>query len=92
MLGEKLRELREAKGLVQRQIAAKLEVDTAFISKIENGEKHLSKTHLTKIAKILNTSETELKKLWLSDKIFALVKDEPTAIDSLKIVLQITTK
>lgn len=47
MLGKKLRELREAKGLVQRQIAAKLEVDIAYISKIENGEKHLIKTHWT---------------------------------------------
>ena len=35
MLGVKLKELRETNGMVQRQIAALLEVDTAFISKVE---------------------------------------------------------
>jgi transcriptional regulator with XRE-family HTH domain len=35
MLGLKLKELRESNGMVQRQIAALLEVDTAFISKVE---------------------------------------------------------
>jgi transcriptional regulator with XRE-family HTH domain len=46
MLGEKLRELREAKGLVQRQVAADLEVDTAYISKMEHNEKPVSRNHL----------------------------------------------
>jgi HTH-type transcriptional regulator, competence development regulator len=50
MLGEKLKELREAKGLVQRQVAAELEVDTAYISKIESNEKPVSRTHLKKLA------------------------------------------
>ena len=34
MLGEKLKELRESKGLVQRQVAAALGVDTAYVSKM----------------------------------------------------------
>jgi transcriptional regulator with XRE-family HTH domain len=88
MLGQKLKELREANGLVQRQVAAELEVDTAYISKVENEEKHLSKAHLNKIARVLKTKEAELQKLWLSDKILALIKDEPTAKESLKIAIQ----
>ena len=39
MLGVKLKELRETNGMVQRQIAALLEVDTAIISKVEKEEK-----------------------------------------------------
>lgn len=35
MLGEKLKELRESKGLLQRQVAAELDVDAAYISKME---------------------------------------------------------
>jgi len=29
MLGEKLKEIRESKGLLQRQVAAELDIDTA---------------------------------------------------------------
>ena len=41
IIGKKLRELREQKGLLLRQVAASLEVDTAYISKMERGEKNI---------------------------------------------------
>jgi len=56
MLGLRLKELREAKGLLQREIAAKLEVDTAYISKVENDEKRLSKTHISILSKLLGVT------------------------------------
>ncbi len=43
-----LRQNREKKGMLLRQVAAILELDTAFISKIERGEKCLKRDHLTK--------------------------------------------
>ena len=46
MLGQKLKELREARGLLQRQVAAELDVDTAYISKMENNDKPVSKAYL----------------------------------------------
>ena len=52
MLGEKLKELRESKGLLQRQVAAELDVDTAYISKMENNDKPVSKSHLEALAKV----------------------------------------
>jgi len=76
MLGQKLRELREDNGLVQRQIAAELEVDTAYISKVENEEKPLSKLHITKLSKLYKISEKELIQMWLADKIYGLLEDE----------------
>ena len=45
MLGEKLKELRESKGLLQRQVAAELDVDTAYISKMENNDKPVSNSY-----------------------------------------------
>ena len=45
MLGEKLKELRESKRLVQRQVAAELKVDTAYISKMENNDKPVSNSY-----------------------------------------------
>jgi transcriptional regulator with XRE-family HTH domain len=87
MLGAKLKELREMNGYVQRQIAAELEVDTAYISKVENDEKPLSKSHLKKLSKIYKISERELLTIWLTDKIKELVKNEPTAKESILLAL-----
>ena len=87
MLGSKLKELREINGYVQRQIAAELEVDTAYISKVENEEKQLSKIHLKKLSKMYKISERELLTIWLTDKIKELVRDEPTAKESILLAL-----
>jgi len=76
MLGEKLRELREAKGLVQRIVAAKLEVDTAYISKMESNEKPVSRQHLKKLAELFQISERDLTTLWLTDKILKVIEDD----------------
>lgn len=84
MLGEKLKELRESKGLLQRQIAAELEVDTAYISKIESNEKPLSRIHLKKIAPLLGIVEEELLILWLADKLFDMAKDEVVGLKALE--------
>lgn len=86
MLGEKLKELREAKGLVQRQIAAELEVDTAYISKMENNEKPVSRQHLKKLSGLLGIEEEELITLWLADKVYDIIKDENMADEALKSV------
>ena len=86
MLGEKIKELREAKGLVQRQIAAELEVDTAYISKMESNEKPVSRHHLKKLAVLLNISEGELLTLWLADKLYDIVKNEPGGLKSIELI------
>ena len=83
MLGEKLKELREAKGLVQRQVAAELEVDTAYVSKMESNEKPVSRSHLKKLSELLGINEEELLTIWLADKVYDLVKDEDVALKAL---------
>ena len=80
MLGTKLKELREINGYVQRQIAAELEVDTAYISKVENDEKLLSKSHLKKIAELFNVTEKELVVIWLADKILNTIQNEENSL------------
>ncbi len=83
MLGEKLKELREAKGLVQRQVAAELEVDTAYVSKMESNEKPVSRSHLKKLSELLGINEEELLTIWLADKVYDMVKDEDVALKAL---------
>ncbi|MBA2611171.1 MAG: helix-turn-helix transcriptional regulator [Bacteroidetes bacterium] len=42
-LGDKIRQAREKQGLLLRQAAAFLEVDTALVSKLERGERRPQK-------------------------------------------------
>lgn len=76
MLGQRLKELREAQGFVQRQVAAKLDVDTAYVSKIESNEKPVSRNHLKKLSQLFGIPEEELLTLWLADKVYEVVKGE----------------
>jgi transcriptional regulator with XRE-family HTH domain len=85
MLGEKLKELREGKGLVQRQVAAELEVDTAYISKMESNEKPVSRTHLKKLALLLSIAEEELLTLWLADKLYDMAKNEEVGLKAIEV-------
>lgn len=83
--GETVRGLRENKGLLLRQVAAILEVDTAFLSKMERNEKKASRQQVVKLAKALETSEKDLMTLWLSDKIIETLNEESEAHNALKL-------
>jgi transcriptional regulator with XRE-family HTH domain len=87
MLGEKLKELRESVGLVQRQVAADLQVDTAYISKMEHNEKPVSRNHLKKLAQLYCISESQLIPIWLADKVLQLVENEQYSVQALEIAL-----
>jgi transcriptional regulator with XRE-family HTH domain len=76
IIGKKLRELREQKGLLLRQVAAELEVDTAYISKMEQGKKNIKSEFIIKLAKIYKTDQKELLTLWLADQIISVIADK----------------
>ncbi|GGF43578.1 helix-turn-helix domain-containing protein [Echinicola rosea] len=82
--GERIRELRESQGLLQRQLAANLEIDTPMFSKIERGERNAKREQVIALAKLLNANEDELLTIWLSDKIIENVGDETAALAALK--------
>lgn len=87
MLSKKLKELRESNGFVQREVASVLEVDTAYMSKIENNEKPVSRDSLLKLAKFYNYPIEELTALWLSERLFKVISGEDCAMDALKITM-----
>ena len=86
--GKRTRELRESKGLFLREVGAALELDSAFISKVENEERLLPRKHVEKLAGFLNVPLEELLVLWLADKIRAIIEDERVGKKALKIVLK----
>jgi len=86
IIGKKLRELREQKGLLLRQVAASLEVDTAYISKMERGEKNIKREYIFKLAELYQSDKDELLTIWLADQIYDIVKDEKLGEKALRVV------
>lgn len=87
LFGNRIKELREEQGLLQRQLAAVLGVDVPMFSKIERGDRRAKREHVVILAQQLNTSEEELLSLWLADKIIdAIGNDSKVGLSALNIV------
>lgn len=86
--GKRIKELRENRGLFLREVGAALELDNAFISKVENEERLLPRKHLEKLAVFLNISLEELLILWTADKIKTIIENEEIGKQALKLVLK----
>lgn len=87
-LGKRIKELREKKQLLQRQLAANLEIDTPMYSKIERGERKAKREQVLKLADLLGADKNELLSLWLAGQVYELVKDEIVAKEALLLVNQ----
>ena len=85
--GRKIRQIREQKNILLRQVAAFIDADTALLSKIERGERRVSKRQVVAIAEFLGANEEELLTLWMADKIESTIVEEPgVAYKAMKIV------
>ncbi|TKG95162.1 XRE family transcriptional regulator [Puteibacter caeruleilacunae] len=85
--GKRIKELREERELLQRQLAASLEIDTPMYSKIERGDRRAKREHVLKLAELLDTDPNELLMLWLAGQVYEIIKDEELglrAIDYIK--------
>ena len=76
LLGNKIRSLRDEQGLLQRQVAAYLEIDTPMFSKIERGDRRAKRSQVPQLAKFFHVDEEELLTLWLADRILDAVDGE----------------
>ena len=83
--GQTIRKYREERGMLLRQLAAALEVDTAFVSKMERDEKQATRLHVEKLSIALNVPHDELLTIWLSDKLLNTLAEEPFAYNVLKL-------
>ena len=85
IIGDKLRKLREENELPLRKVAALLDMDVAILSKMERGERKMTKEVVLKLAKIYKHDEDELMVMFLSDKIVYELRDEALSMDALKV-------
>lgn len=83
--GERIRRLREANHLLQRQVASVMEIDTPMLSKIERGDRKAKKEQVFILARLLNASEKELLTLWLADQVVEIVQNEEVALKAMQL-------
>ena len=76
LLGNKIRSLRDEQGILQRQVAAYLEIATPMFSKIERGDRRAKRSQVTKLAEYFHLEEKELLTLWLADRILDAIEGE----------------
>lgn len=55
-----------------------------MLSKIERGERNAKREQVTILSKIFKVPEADLLSLWLADKVYVVVKDEPVAIKAME--------
>ncbi len=84
-LAEKIRKLREEKGLPLRTVAAFLDIDQAILSKIERGKRKASRAQVVKLARYYQKNENDLLVAWLSDKLVNELAGEDMALEALQV-------
>ena len=85
MFGGELRQLREAKGLKLKELAAEAYIDQTLLSRFEKGTRLPTDQQLIRIADALALNVDELRTQWLADKIVKVVQYEPMAIEAMMV-------
>lgn len=83
--GEIIKEKREERNLLLRQVSALTEIDQSIISKFEKGERSPSREQVLKFAEIYDLSQNELIIAWKSDKVAYNLLEENDAEEILKL-------
>lgn len=87
-IGQKIRDLRESKGMPLRKLAAMLDLDQSTLSKIERNERNPNDVLIKKISEIFSVKHEELNICFLSDKVAHELIKEKRSKDILKIAEQ----
>ncbi|MDE6019719.1 MAG: helix-turn-helix domain-containing protein [Ruminococcus sp.] len=85
---DKLKELRESHKLLQRQVAAGIDMDTAIYCKIEKGDRQAREEQVRQLALFYGISYEKLRCYWLAGKVYSLIEEEVDAKDILHIVAE----
>ena len=88
MIGDKIRELRESKEILLRQLAAQLDMDTALLSKMERGDRFFRKEDILSLSEIYNQPEKELLTIWLADKVLHTINEEDYQREAIQLALK----
>lgn len=81
-----IRQRRETLGLAQKDVAEAISVDVPMYSRYERGQRPLKEEHIPIIASKLNLDNSELRKMWIADKVYSVVSSEKDASQILDMV------
>ena len=62
--------------MLQRRLAAYLEIDTPMYSKIEHGDRRAKRSQVIQMATYFKVDEKEMLTLWLADKVLDALEGE----------------
>lgn len=84
-IGITLRELREEKGLLLREVGAQLSLDPSILSKIEQDRRMPTKEQVKALGEFYKHQKNDVIIAWLSDKLFYEVQDEYLALQAIQV-------
>jgi len=84
-IGTILRELRETKGLLLREVGAELALDPTILSKIERDERMPTREQVKALSNFYKEQRNEVIIAWLSDKLVYEIQDEELGLDAMKV-------
>ena len=89
-IGRKIKKIREAKGLSQKEVALSLGMDQAQYSRIENGK---SDPYFSTVEKITKAMGVEFSELFKADELFKEVNSyDKTLMEKLNFIEQLDKK
>lgn len=78
--------MRESRGLLLREVAAKLDVDPSFLSRVESGNKRITRDQVIQLAVILHEDKDKLLVLYLGERVvYELQGDEALAMEAIMV-------
>jgi len=83
-IGELIRKLRKEKGYTLQTTADHLGVDTAVLSKMERGQRNITKEQVLRLADLFGYDRDEMLVAYLSDRIVYQVEGEELAMEAIR--------
>jgi len=83
--GEYIRQLRTKNGLTLTQLGAKLDLDSANLSKIENGKRDFDEKRLKQLSTVFDLNLEELKTEFFSELFAKKLYESSCSIDALHV-------
>jgi transcriptional regulator with XRE-family HTH domain len=84
-VGTILRNLREAKSLLLREVAASISIDPTLLSKIERDERLPTRQQVKALSAFYKGAESSIVLAYLSDKLVNELKNEKLGLEAMKI-------
>jgi len=84
-LGLKFRAMREQAGLLLRKASVAVDIDVAILSKMERGERKLTRDLVLKLAELYKADAGKVVIEFLSEKVLYEIQDEDFGLEALKV-------